>query len=274
MLGAQMAADFSKLNSKNTFKIFNSSRKKSKNKIFFDVFNKKSYKNIKVIEPHYIINCIGLIKPKISNKSSKSNTECFKINSILPMYLSDNFKNSKIIHISSDGVFNGVKGNYLETDKPSCVDIYGVSKSMGEILKKNVMNIRCSIIGFEKKTNNSILNWFLKNNSKKVNGYKDQYWNGITTHALSKICVGIVNAKLFRDGLFHIFSKNKVTKYKLLSILNELLNSKSKIVKPVNSGNPINMTLSTIHKRYNLKVWKSSGYKSHPTIKYLIKELI
>ena len=274
MLGAQMVTDFSKLKKKSNFKIFNSSRKRSKNKIFFDVFNKKSYKNIEAIKPHYIINCIGLIKPKISINSSKSNIQCFKVNSILPMYLSNNFKSSKIIHISSDGVFDGFKGNYLETDKTSCADIYGVSKNMGEIKKKNVMNIRCSIIGFEKKTSNSILNWFLKKNSKQINGYTDQFWNGITTHALSKICIGIINNKLFRNGLFHIFSKNKVTKYKLLCIFNEFLDNNYKKIKPVNSGNPINMTLATNHKRYIFKIWKSSGYKSHPTIKYLIKELI
>tara|TARA_Y100000591_G_C21718446_1_gene637397 strand:- start:42 stop:899 length:858 start_codon:yes stop_codon:yes gene_type:complete len=274
MLGAQMVADFNKFNNKDNLKIFNSSRKRSKNKIFFNVFNKKSYKNIEATKPHYIINCIGLIKPKISINSLKSNTECFKINSMFPLYLSNNFKNSKIIHISTDGVFDGFKGNYLETEKPSSTDIYGISKIMGEIKRKNVMNIRCSIIGFEKKTNNSILSWFLKKNSKNINGYKNQFWNGITTHALSKICIGIIRAKLFRNGLFHIFSKNKVTKYKLLCILNEILNNNFKKVKPVNSINPINTTLGTIHSKYILRIWKSSGYKTIPTIKYLIKELI
>ena len=190
------------------------------------------------------------------------------------MYLANNFKNSKIIHFSSDGVFNGSKGRYLENDKPYSTDIYGVSKSMGEVVKKNVMNIRCSIIGFEKKTNYSILNWFLNVNSKKIKCYKDQFWNGVTTLALSKLCVGIINAKLFRNGLFHIFSKNKVSKYELLCIFNKYLNNNSKKIKSVSSGNPINMTLASVHKKYILKIWKSSGYKSHPTIDYLIKELI
>ena len=108
MLGAQMENDFSKLNINNKFQIYFSSRKRSKKKIFFDVLNKKSYKNIKDINPHYIINCIGLINQNSIN-SFKSNTECLKINAMFPMYLSNNFKNSKIIHISSDGVFDGVK---------------------------------------------------------------------------------------------------------------------------------------------------------------------
>ena len=76
------------------------------------------------------------------------------------------------------------------------------------------------------------------------------------------------------NGRINIFSKNKVTKYKLLCIFNEFLDNNYKKIKPVNSGNPINMTLATNHKRYIFKIWKSSGYKSHPTIDYLIKELI
>ena len=59
------------------------------------------------------------------------------------------------------------------------------------------MNLRCSIIGFEKKTNYSLLNWYWKNKNKKINGYKNYIWNGITTDALSKICMGIINKDLF-----------------------------------------------------------------------------
>ena len=227
--------------------------------IFLGIKNENSISNIK----------------KITNINEKKTIIDIGANiGSVSLPLAKMFKNSKIIHISSDGVFNGSKGNYLETDKPSSMDIYGISKIIGEIKNKNVMNIRCSIIGFEKKTNNSILSWFLKKNSRQINGYNDQIWNGITTHALSKICIGIIKAKLFRKGTFHIFSKNKVTKYKLLCILNEILNNNSKKIKPIISGKPNNTSLATIHSEYILKIWKSSGYKSIPTIKYLIKELI
>jgi dTDP-4-dehydrorhamnose reductase len=274
MLGAQMMATFSKFNKKKNLKIFGSSRKKSKNRVFFDFFKEHTYKNIKAINPDYIINCIGLVAPKIKINSTQSKLDSLKINSILPIYLSSNFKNSKIIHISSDGVFNGSKGNYLETDKISTDNVYGITKYMGEITQKNVMNIRCSIVGFEKKTNHSLLNWFLKNDSKKIKGYKDQFWNGITTLALSRICLGIIKYKLFKNGIFHIFSKKRVAKYELLCIFNMYLNRNVAKIKPVKSSNPMNMTLSSIHKKYIFKLWKSAGYKFHPTINFLIKELI
>ena len=269
-----MVATFSKINKAENFKIFSSSRKKSKNKIFFDFFKKYTYENIKAINPDYIINCIGLVAPKIKINSTKSRLESLKINSILPMFLSNNFRKSKIIHISSDGVFNGSKGNYLETDKISSDNVYGMTKYLGEISEKNVMNIRCSIVGFEKKTNHSILNWFLKNDTRIFKGYKDQFWNGITTLALSKICLGIIRHELFKNGIFHIFSKKKVSKYELLCMFNLYLNRSIAKINPVKSSNPMNMTLSSIHKKYIFKLWKSAGYKLPPTINFLIKELI
>jgi len=274
MLGSQTVTTFSEINKKQNYKIYFSSRKKNNNKIFFDVFKSKTYENLKNLNPDYIINCIGLIKPKMTSNLSKSSIKFFEINSILPMYLADNFNKSKIINFSSDGVFDGAKGSYLENEKASSIDIYGISKNLGEVKNKNVMNIRCSIVGFEKETSYSLLSWFLKKNSKKINGYKDQYWNGITTYALSKICVGIIQSNIFKNGLFHIFSKNKISKYELLCLFNKYLKKKKIEIKPVKSGNPIDMTLSSKHKKYILKLWKSSGYESIPSIEKLIKELI
>jgi dTDP-4-dehydrorhamnose reductase len=273
MLGSEMSTTFSNNSYKNKFIIYKSSRKKTKSKIFFDVFKNSSYKNLKVLKPDYIINCIGLIKPKVSSNPSLSRNKFFKINTMLPKYLANNFKKTKIINFSSDGVFDGNKGNYLETDKSSCTDLYGISKNLGEVKKKNVMNIRCSIIGFEKNSSHSLLNWFLKINDNQIYGYKDQYWNGITAHALSKICFNIIKLSRFQKGLFHIFSKKKISKYKLLCIFKKF--SKKKIrITPVNSRNPIDMTLSTIHQNYILNLWKSSGYKSIPVAELLVGDLI
>ena len=272
MLGEEMSRIFSKNSYNNKFIIYKSSRKKTKSKIFFDVFKNNSYKNLKVLKPDYIINCIGLIKSKASSNPSSLRNKFFKINTMLPKYLANNFKKTKIINFSSDGVFDGNKGSYIETDKSSCTDLYGISKNLGEVKKKNVMNIRCSIIGFEKNSSYSLLNWFLKINDNQIYGYKNQYWNGITAHALSKICLNIIKSNKFKKGLFHIFSKKKISKYKLLCIFKKFFNKKI-LIKPVNAENSVDMTLSTVHKNYILNLWKLSGYNSIPSIDLLISEL-
>jgi dTDP-4-dehydrorhamnose reductase len=207
LLGSQLVSYFQQQNKFRKYRLYISSRSRKKNNIiYFDTLNKKTFKNIIFLKPDYVINCIGLIKPRINVDSKLSLINCFKINSILPIQLSKYFKNSKIIHFTTDGVFDGKKGNYIETDEHSCSDFYGVSKSLGEVALSNVMNLRCSIIGFEKNTNYSLLNWYWKNKDNKINGYKNHIWNGITSDVLSKICMGIINKNLFLKHYFTYIS--------------------------------------------------------------------
>ena len=100
---------------------------------------------------------------------------------LLPKKLSIIAKSKKfrIIHLSTDCVFSGKKGNYEESDKCDADDLYGVSKFKGEIVSKFVLNIRTSIIGHELQSNNSLLNWFLI--QKKINGFKKAFFSGLTT---------------------------------------------------------------------------------------------
>jgi dTDP-4-dehydrorhamnose reductase len=274
LLGNQLASYFQKQKKLNKFKLYITARKKKNNNIYFDALVEKTYKNIIFFKPDFIINCIGLIKPHVNLNSELSLINCLKINSILPMRLSKYFKNSKIIHFTTDGVFDGKKGNYIETDAHSGSDFYGKSKSLGEVVANNVMNLRCSIIGFEKKTSYSFLNWYWKNKDKKINGYKNHIWNGITSDALAKICFGIINKNLFLNGTFHILPADKISKYELLCLFNKYLNKNKSRIKPTNSKIAFDGSLKTNYKNFNLKVWKAAGYKRIPKINFLIKKLM
>lgn len=276
LLGNQLVSYFQKQKKLNKFTLYITSRSKSKKSdtIYFDALVEKTFQNIIFFNPDFVINCIGLIKPRINVDSKLSLINCFKINSILPIQLSKYFKNSKIIHFTTDGVFDGKKGNYIETDEHSCSDFYGVSKSLGEVALSNVMNLRCSIIGFEKNTNYSLLNWYWKNKDNKINGYKNHIWNGITSDVLSKICMGIINKNLFLNGTFHITTSDKISKYELLCLFNKYLNSNKSKIKAINSNIAFDGSLRTIHKDFNLKIWKAAGYKSVPNINFLFKNLI
>ena len=104
-------------------------------------------------------------------------------------------------------------------DKPNAKDEYGVSKLKSEnIVKRNSLVIRTSIIGHEKdQSKKSLLNWF---NSQKNNcfGFKKAYFSGVTTFELSKVILSLIKKRNFKTGLYNLSSK-KISKYALLEII-------------------------------------------------------
>ena len=151
--------------------------------------------------------------------------------------------------------------------------MYGKTKSLGEINSKNFFNIRCSIIGEELKNHKSLISWFLSNkNGSKVNGFTDHEWNGVTTEAFAEAIKAIIINKIKLPNLIHIVPKNKVSKFKLLKILNEKYKKNFKVRKFV-SGFSINRTLGTNNKNLNSVIWQKSKFKSIPTIERMIKDI-
>ena len=163
----------------------------------------------------YIINCIGIIKPFMQT----SPIDSIQINSIFPRKLANHCikNNIKLIHITTDCVFSGKKGNYAENDPHDCLDAYGKSKSLGE--PDNCMVVRTSIIGEEIHKNASLIAWVKSQAGKQVNGFSNHYWNGITTKQYAKVCDKIIQEDLFAPELFHVFS-NSVSKFELLRLIN------------------------------------------------------
>ena len=116
-------------------------------------------------------------------------------------------------------MYSGKKGKYIETDLHDALDIYGKSKSLGEI-SSEAMVLRTSIIGEELHNYASLISWTKSQRGKTVDGYKTHYWNGLTTMEYAKCCEKIIENDLYQKGLYHIFSSTDVTKYELLNIFN------------------------------------------------------
>lgn len=190
-------------------------------------------------KPDYVINCIGTIKPNMV----KSLENAIKINSLLPHDLAKTCEilGVKFIHITTDCVYSGKKGNYIETDPHDALDQYGKTKSLGE--PNNCMVIRTSIIGPEINNQSSLVAWAQSQAGKEVNGFKNHTWNGVSTRQYAKICQQIMEKNLYQHGLFHAFS-NVVNKYELLQLINKryALNLK---INPMDAVESIDRTLST-----------------------------
>jgi len=171
-------------------------------------------KYLKEIEPDYVINCIGILVAK----SNSELTTAIELNSYLPQYLSKLGKkyNYKLIQLSTDCVFSGKSGAYVEDDFRDGDDNYARTKALGEVVNSKDLTIRTSIIGPELKTNGtSLLDWFLKQ-EQKVYGFSKVYWNGVTTLELAKQVDGFLEQNM--TGLFHLCIEKKISKYDLLHL--------------------------------------------------------
>ena len=199
----------------------------------------KLFKGIGEIDA--IINCAGIINVY----AAKDPSFTFFLNGAFPHLLSEYYK-EKLIQITTDCAFNGIEGYpYNENSLKTPVDIYGLSKILGEPKDKSLI-LRTSIIGPEISEHVSLLDWFRQQEGKTIKGFANHFWNGITTKQFGKICDEIIsNPEQYpKTGLYHIFSTT-VSKYEMLLKFKEKYDIDCKIEK--DKEQKINRTLNTIY---------------------------
>ena len=239
-------------------KLFFISRKKNFKKHFYlkDFSNYKKLENLILkINPNYIINCLGVTK---FHKSYKNKKETRKINIKLPIFLSNLCLKEKIyfLHISTDCVFLGTKGNYKENAQKDAKDLYGLSKNLGEVRNKFSATIRTSFIGPEKNSNKSLLNWFLSQ-SNSTRGYINAFFSGLTSLELSKIIFKFfVKKNNLYNMVLHV-GGYKISKHDLLIIIKKIFKKKINIIKfkDFKIDRSLNSKKFQILTKYKIKSW-------------------
>ena len=179
--------------------------------------------------PDFVINCIGVVK-----QSSFANDylESLTINSLLPHQLEKICTNNsaRLIHISTDCVFDGKKGMYSEADFPDATDLYGRSKFLGEISAGDPITLRTSIIGHELvQDTHGLVEWFLTQGDK-VNGYTNAIFSGLTTHELSKLILQTIIPQNIPGGLYQV-AVHPISKFDLLTVIANVYDKEVEIEK-------------------------------------------
>ena len=172
------------------------------------------------VKPQVVVNCIGLVK-QLAHVNDP--LIALPINSLLPhkLALICTAVGSRLVHVSTDCVFSGKKGMYLETDEPDATDLYGKSKQLGEVTqKKNVITIRTSIIGHEVSGCRSLIDWFLSQ-SGSVNGYNNAIFSGLPTYELARVIRDFIIPRPELFGLYHV-SADPIDKYSLLKLVKDV----------------------------------------------------
>ena len=168
----------------------------------------------------FVVNCIGLLVQPCLQRPDRASV----INSWLPHYIEYRLKDThtRLIHLSTDCVFDGTTGYYKETDTHTEMNAYGSSKSLGEVNNSKDITFRMSIIGPELKTGTGLLDWVRRNPETALPGWDNAWWNGITTLQLAK-CIDRYIRTPNISGIYHVVNNAvNINKYELLCLINEV----------------------------------------------------
>ena len=187
-----------------------------------DVTNTNALKTIFDKEqPTVVVNCIGVLNQDAENNPDKA----IFLNTYFPHFLAKEgtCRGFKLVHISTDCVFNGKKGTYTEGDLKDGFGFYAQSKALGEVDYDVHLTIRTSIIGPELKSNGiGLFHWFMQQ-SGAISGYTKAIWGGVTTFELAKAVHSLLEQQT--TGLIHLTNGYKISKFDLLSIIKNAFNA-------------------------------------------------
>lgn len=168
------------------------------------------------IRPDVIINCAGLTKHKLE---AEDPLVAIPINTLMPHRLAGLCKlvGARLIHVSSDCVFSGEKGGYIEDDFADARDLYGKSKALGELNYPHAITLRTSTIGHELQSQYGLLDWFLSQQGS-CTGYTRAIFSGLPTVVFAQIIRDVVIPRKELSGLYHVAAQ-PIAKFDLLKII-------------------------------------------------------
>jgi dTDP-4-dehydrorhamnose reductase len=202
-------------------------RKLTDDTILLDMLDEKKVNDVILkIKPDCIINCVGIL----IEGSKKDPKSAIFLNAYMPhhlMKIADEI-NAKLIHISTDCVFSGKKGQYNEGDEKDGTGIYARTKALGEITNSKHLTLRTSVVGPELKTDGEeLFHWFMQQ-KESVNGFTKSIWSGVTTLELAKAVKRAIDKNT--TGLYHITNGKSISKYDLLNLFKKHSNHLVQII--------------------------------------------
>jgi dTDP-4-dehydrorhamnose reductase len=177
--------------------------------------------------PDVVINCISLAKPLLS---AGCPLDIIPIYALLPHHLAHlcSLAGARLVHISTDGVFSGSKGQYKEDDIPDARDLYGLSKLLGEVIVPHAIMLRTSMLGPELQGANGLLAWFLSQ-QKTCKCFSKVIFSGLPTVVLAKIIRDYVIPKPELFGVYHVAAQ-PISKFDLLKLVAEIYGKTIKLI--------------------------------------------
>lgn len=178
--------------------------------------------------PEAVVNCVGIVKQRTMAQEIIPSLE---INALFPHRLALICKaiGSRLVHLSTDCVFSGKKGNYHETDLSDAEDLYGKSKFLGELNDRHCFTMRTSLIGRELSRRLGLVEWLLAQEGTSIKGFKNAIFSGFTTLELSRIINTMLTKYPEASGVYHV-SSDPISKFDLLMLIKEKMGLSVEII--------------------------------------------
>jgi dTDP-4-dehydrorhamnose reductase len=205
------------------------------------------------VRPDAVVNCIGVVKQR---PAAKDPIVSLTVNALLPHRLAALCRPSgaRLIHISTDCVFSGKRGNYTESDSPDAEDLYGRSKLLGEPHEaaSETLTLRTSIVGRELRSTTGVVEWFLGHRGGRVPGFTKAVFSGLTTGELARTIGDLIERRRDLAGLYHV-SSAPISKHDLLQRLNAAFDARVTI-EPSDS-------LTIDRSLDSARFWQATGFE-------------
>ncbi len=229
----------------------------------------------KVRDSDYVVNCLGVIKHRIDEQSLESIGKTFLVNSVFPrelVHLCADLETA-LVSIGTDCVFSGSKGGYNELMVHDATDVYGISKSAGELAGPHHCLIRTSFVGLNDRYHKEFLDWVLHlPRGAIVEGFRNHRWNGLTTLHVSRLINGMIRENERCEGVFHVIPNGSVSKAQMVRLVSTKFGRNDLEVVERDSQPPIDRTLSTSKPDQIRHFWELAGYEEAPTFEQMLEE--
>jgi dTDP-4-dehydrorhamnose reductase len=226
------------------------------------------------VRPDYIVNAIGIIKPRINEQEMASRLTAIRVNSVFPhdLVAACNQYGTRMIQIATDCVYSGSQGLYGESALHDATDVYGKTKSLGEAQSTQALHLRASIIGPEQGRSSSLWEWVRgQTTGATINGFTNHQWNGVTTFHFGRVCAGLIKNRSDLAGVYHLIPGDIVNKQVLVSAIAIASGRGDITIKPVEAKDTIDRTLKTDHPPISEQLWQMAGFTKPPTIEEMVR---
>jgi len=230
----------------------------------------------KLAGARWVINAIGVIKPYVHDGNPTEMERAALVNALFPYRLARLAARLKarVLQIATDCVYSGREGDYAESAPHDALDVYGKTKSLGEVGAPHVHHLRCSIIGPEVRNRLSLLEWFRgQRRGAVLQGYTNHIWNGVTTLHFARLCRGIMATHLELPSSQHIVPGDSVTKGELLELFRQAYRRADVRITRREAPQAVRRTLRSENSELNARLWAAAGYASPPTVSRMMEEL-